>query len=64
MEPKIDHIQITVKNLEVAESFYDKLMPLLGFDLKNKSKGNAPDHEFEAIEYAHPALIFGNKFTP
>jgi len=59
MEPKIDHIQITVKNLEAAECFYDKLMPLLGFDLKNKSKGSVPAHEFEAIEYTHPELILG-----
>ena len=33
MEPIIDHIQITVKDLAVAAPFYDKLLPLLGFDL-------------------------------
>ena len=27
MKPIIDHIQITVKDMNVAEPFYDKLMP-------------------------------------
>lgn len=59
MKPIIDHIQITVKDLNVAESFYDKLMPILGFDLKHKSKGSVPDHEFDVVEYGHPLLIVG-----
>lgn len=58
MKPIIDHIQITVKDLNRAEMFYDKLMPLLGFDLSKKSKGVVPEHEFEVIEYMHPLLIF------
>ena len=36
MEPIIDHIQITVKDMNVAEPFYDKLMPILGYNLANK----------------------------
>ncbi len=28
MKPIIDHIQITVKNMKIAEPFYDKLMPI------------------------------------
>ncbi|MUP44669.1 glyoxalase [Gramella sp. BOM4] len=59
MEPAIDHIQITIKDLEKAEIFYDKLMPIFGFDLNMKSKGKVPEHEFEVIEYAHPNLIIG-----
>ncbi len=59
MKPIIDHIQITVQNLERAEEFYDKLMPLLGFDLSRKSKGRVPDHDFDVIEYAHDYLIIG-----
>lgn len=59
MKPIIDHIQITVKDLNVAESFYDKLMPILGFDLNHKSKGSVPGHEFDVIEYGHPQLIIG-----
>lgn len=58
MKPVIDHIQITVKNLEYAESFYDKLMPILGFDLNKKSKGTVTAHEFDVVEYSHPLLIF------
>lgn len=59
MTPHIDHLQITVKDLGKAEQFYDKLMPLLGFDLGKKSKGKVPTHEFEVIEYVHPNLIIG-----
>lgn len=59
MTPVIDHIQITVKNLAEAERFYDKLMPILGFDLNRKGKGCVKQHEFDVIEYAHPNLIFG-----
>ena len=58
MQPIIDHIQITVKDLGLAETFYDKLMPLLGFDLTKKTKGVVPKHKFEVIEYMHPILIF------
>jgi hypothetical protein len=30
VEPIIDHIQITVKDMSVAEPFYDKLLPVDG----------------------------------
>jgi catechol 2,3-dioxygenase-like lactoylglutathione lyase family enzyme len=59
MKPVIDHIQITVKDLTVAEAFYDKLMPVLGFDLSRKTKGKVAAHEFDVIEYFHPLLTFG-----
>lgn len=59
MKPIIDHLQITVKDLAEAEVFYDKFLPLLGFDLKNKHKGSVPAHEFDVIEYVHPKLILG-----
>jgi len=59
MQPIIDHIQVTVKDLARAERFYDRLMPILGFDLAQKSKGRVADHEFDVIEYAHTNLIFG-----
>ena len=58
MKPIIDHLQITVKDFDQAELFYDKLMPILGFDLSKKSKGAVPKHEFRVIEYFHPLLIF------
>jgi len=59
VKPIVDHIQITVKDLKIAEPFYDKLMPILGFDLTGKKKGKVVTHEFEVIEYHHPLLIFG-----
>lgn len=58
MQPIIDHIQITVRDLKEAEKFYDKLMPILGFDLSKKHSGVVPDHDFEVVEYLHPLLIF------
>src|ERR1043166_8644589 len=59
MKPIIDHIQITVKDLKIAEPFYDKLMPILGFDLHRKGKGRVDKHEFDVVEYSHPLLIIG-----
>lgn len=59
MKPIIDHIQITVKDLKVAEAFYDQFLPILGFDLNRKNKGRVAKHDFDVVEYAHPLLIFG-----
>lgn len=58
MEPIIDHIQITVRNLQVAAAFYDQLMPILGFDPARRSSGSVPAHAFEVVEYIHPRLTF------
>lgn len=52
MEPIIDHIQITVKDLSTAVQFYDKLMPLLGFDLSSKTSAVIEAHEFHVVEGA------------
>jgi catechol 2,3-dioxygenase-like lactoylglutathione lyase family enzyme len=58
VEPIIDHIQITVKDMSVAEPFYDKLLPLLGFDLRHKRGAVIEEHEFHVVEYVHPRLAF------
>lgn len=58
MEPVIDHIQITVKDLKVAESFYDKFLPLLGFDIRYKVSAKIEEHDFQVVEYTHPLLAF------
>ena len=58
MEPVIDHIEITVKELAAAIPFYDKFLPLLGFDLRHKVSARLEQHEFEVVEYKHPRLIF------
>lgn len=59
MKPIIDHIQITVRDLTIAEPFYDKFLAILGFDMTRKSKGCVAQHEFDVVEYFHPLLIFG-----
>ena len=58
MEPIIDHIEITVKDMSVAVPFYDKLLPLLGFDLKSRNSAVLDDHELHVVEYLHPRLGF------
>ncbi len=58
MEPVIDHIQITVRDLNKAVQFYDKLMPLLGFDPAKKSNAVIQEHEFQVFEWSHPRLCF------
>lgn len=51
MEPIIDHIYITVQDLDWAEQFYDKFLPIVGFDIRLKGRYTVPEHEYEAIEY-------------
>ncbi len=58
MEPIIDHIQITVKDMSIAEPFYDKLFPLLGFDPNKKVSAIIEEHDFHVVEYTHPLLAF------
>ncbi len=58
MEPVIDHIQITVGDFPVTVAFYDRLMPLLGFDPKKRKSATISSHEFEVVEYSHPRLAF------
>jgi catechol 2,3-dioxygenase-like lactoylglutathione lyase family enzyme len=59
MRPVIDHIQITVKDMSVALPFYDKLMPLLGFDLQKRTNAVVESHALHVVEYLHPQLAFG-----
>ena len=58
MEPVIDHIQITVRDLDAAAAFYDRLMPLLGFDPAKRVRATIATHDFEVVEYTHPRLAF------
>jgi len=58
MKPIIDHIQITVKDMNVAEDFYDKFLPILGFDINNKVSAFIQEHDFHVIEYSHTLLSF------
>ncbi|MEZ5977695.1 MAG: VOC family protein [Planctomycetota bacterium] len=58
MEPVVDHIEITVKDMATAVPFYDALMPLLGFDLARKSRAYLETWDFDVVEYSHPRLGF------
>ncbi len=58
MEPIIDHIQVTVKDMARAIPFYDKLMPLLGFDLRRRVDATIAAHDFRVVDYGHPRLNF------
>jgi catechol 2,3-dioxygenase-like lactoylglutathione lyase family enzyme len=58
MEPIIDHIQITVKDMNIAVPFYDKFLPLLGFDIQRKVSAVIEEHDFYVVEYTHPRLAF------
>ena len=59
MIPRIDHIQITVKDFERAVAFYDQLMPILGFDLSKKGGGRVDAHDFDVVEYVHENIVVG-----
>lgn len=59
MMPIIDHIHITVADIERAEKFYDRLLPFLGFDLSLKEHDNVPEHEYTIVEYHNSNFSFG-----
>jgi len=59
MRPKIDHIELTVSDLSRAERFYDALLPLLGFDLKHKSRSEFPEFEHIEVDYGTADFSLG-----
>jgi catechol 2,3-dioxygenase-like lactoylglutathione lyase family enzyme len=58
MKPIIDHIQITVKDLQAAERFYDQFLPIVGFDIRRKVSATIESNDFQVIEYTHELLAF------
>ncbi|WP_319480686.1 VOC family protein [uncultured Draconibacterium sp.] len=56
MQPIIDHIEITVKDLDQTVSFYDKFLPLLGFSPDKKTSAYIASHDKHVVEYSHPNL--------
>jgi len=56
MEPLIDHIEITVRDMAIAVPFYDRLLPLLDFDLAKRSAVFIERHEKQVASYEHPRL--------
>lgn len=59
MIPMLDHIHITVEDIDRAEKFYDKLLPLLGFDLSLKEYDAVPENEYRIVEYHNNLLSIG-----
>lgn len=59
MEPVIDHVHLTVRDLIRAERFYDRFLPLLGFDLAHKEHASVAEHDYELVEYHHRAFSLG-----
>jgi catechol 2,3-dioxygenase-like lactoylglutathione lyase family enzyme len=58
MKPVVDHVQVTVRDLDAALPFYDGLMALLGFDLERRNDAVLEEHDMRVVEYLHPDLIF------
>jgi catechol 2,3-dioxygenase-like lactoylglutathione lyase family enzyme len=58
MQPTIDHIEITVKDMSIAVPFYDKLLPLLGFDIQSRVSAVIEEHDKQVVQYEHPRLGF------
>ena len=44
--------------MNVAVPFYDKMLPLLGFDPRSRTSAVIADHDFYVVEYSHPRLTF------
>ena len=59
MRPHIDHVELTVSDLSRAERFYDALLPLLGFDLRHKGRGDFPDFDHKEIDYSTAVFSLG-----
>ena len=58
MEPIVDHIEITVKDMKRAMPFYDRFLELLGYDLSLRSEAVLEAHEKHVVSYEHPKLSF------
>ncbi len=57
MQPILDHVQVTVKDMSVAVPFYDRLMPLLGYDPRKRVEATVDGH-LHVVNYSHPQLDF------
>ncbi len=58
MEPIVDHIEITVRDMATAVPFYDRFLPLLGFDLAHRGEAIIEEHEKHVVSYEHPRMGF------
>jgi catechol 2,3-dioxygenase-like lactoylglutathione lyase family enzyme len=58
MEPIVDHMEITVGDMSTAVLFYDRFLPILGFDLRNRSAAFIELHDKHVVSYEHSRLGF------
>jgi len=58
MEPIVDHIEITVREMATAVPLYDRLLPLLGFDPARRTEAVIEAHQKHVVSYEHPRLGF------
>lgn len=58
MDPIIDHIEITVRDMSTAVPFYDKLLPILGFDVRRRVDVVMEEHDKHVVVYEDPRLGF------
>ncbi|WP_314575997.1 VOC family protein [Enterococcus gilvus] len=56
---KVDHLQVTVKDIHVVEDFYDGLVEALGFDLSKKINVYLEELDMNVIEYLDSSYDFG-----
>lgn len=56
---KVDHLQVTVKDIDLVEGFYDGFMEALGFDLSKKIKVYLEELDMNVIEYLDSSYDFG-----
>lgn len=56
---KVDHLQVTVKDVNKVEAFYDGLMEALGFDLNKKINVYLEELDMQVIEYLDSSYDFG-----
>ena len=58
MEPVIDHVEITVRDMDAAVAFYDRFLPLVGYDRARRGEAFLERHEKRIVFYEHPRLGF------
>lgn len=56
VEPILSHIEITVRDMSRAVPFYDKMLPLFGYDLAKRSSAHVAAHDKHVVSYEHPRL--------
>lgn len=56
MKPIVDHLQITVRDLEASLPFYDEMFAILGFDVSKRSSAKLEKFDMHVVEYIHPEL--------